>query len=371
MKKQRVAKPAKTLSRRKFVGGLVAGGVAAATANPAHAIAGEKIYHWKMAMTWQKALPGLGTGALRLADRITKLSGGRLLVKAYGGGEIVPPQGVFDAVAQGTVEMGHTAPYYWLNKTRAASFFCAVPGGLTAQEMAGWIYFGGGQQLWDELYAGFGLKSFAAGSTGTQMGGWYNRELKTVNDLKGLKIRMPGLAGEVITKMGASSQTIPPQELFTAMQSGVIDALEWVGPWNDMSLGFHRVSKYYYGPAFHEGGPQLELMVNKKAYETLPKDLQHVIKVACAVENAAMLAEYHANNIQAFEVLKKREKVDIRLFPEEILREFFKISAEVVAEVGGESALSRKIYDSYSAYRRASMDMTPFTELGFLKARNE
>ena len=189
-------------------------------------------------MTWQKSLPGLGTGAVRLANRITALSEGRLEVKPYGSGELVPAFGVFDAVAQGTAEMAHAAPYYWLNKNRASAFFCTVPGGLTAQEQNTWLYFGGGQKLWDELYSGFGLKSFPAGNTGSQMGGWFNREINQVEDLKGLKMRIPGLGGEVLNRLGGSSQTIPSQELFTAMQSGVIDALEWVGPWNDMALDF-------------------------------------------------------------------------------------------------------------------------------------
>jgi TRAP-type mannitol/chloroaromatic compound transport system substrate-binding protein len=358
------------IKRRAFLTGTAAAGAAAASftfAAPA-AISKER-YQWKMVMTWQKALPGLGKGAVRLANRITKLSEGRLTVKPYGGGELVPAMGVFDAVSQGTAEMGHCAPYYWLNKSRAAAFFCSVPGGLTAQEMCGWVYFGGGQKLWDELYAPFGLKSFPAGSTGTQMGGWYNREINTVEDLKGLKIRMPGLAGEVVSRLGASSQTIPPQELFTSMQSGYIDALEWVGPWNDMSLGFHKVSKYYYGPAFHEGGPLLELMVNKKAYDALPKELQQIVKIACATETQLMTSEYHANNIRSFEVLKKEGTSDIRIFPEEVLKTLFAESDAVVADVANDDVMSKKIFESYSQYREQSRQMAPFAELGFMQAR--
>ena len=170
--------------------------------------------------------------------------------------------------------IGHSASYYWLNKNKAAAFFCVVPGGLTAQEQNGWLYFGGGKQLWDELYDPFGLIAFPAGNTGCQMGGWFNRELKSIKDIKGLKMRMPGLGGEVFSKLGGSAQVIPPQDLFTSMQSGLIDALEWVGPWNDISLGFHKVSKYYYGPAFHEAGPTLEFMVNKQEYNSLTDDLK-------------------------------------------------------------------------------------------------
>jgi len=355
------------LKRRKFLAGAAAAGLAASTF-PTPAISSGK-RQWKMVMTWQKVLPGLGTGAVRLAERITRLSEGRLEVKPYGGGELVPAMGVFDAVAQGTAEMGHSAPYYWLNKNRSTAFFCTVPGGLTVQEQNAWLYFGGGQKLWDELYAGFGLKAFPAGNTGVQMGGWFNREINSVGDIKGLKMRIPGLAGEVLNRLGGSSQTIPPQELFTSMQSGVIDALEWVGPWNDIALGFHRVAKYYYGPGFHEGGPTLELMVNKKAYDSLPEDLQLIVKTACATENEIMASEYYANNIRSFDTLLEKHKVDVKVYPDEVLKAFFSVSEEVVAETAKEGDINKRIYESYSMFRKHSMAMTNVAELGFLRGR--
>ncbi len=357
------------IKRRAFLTSAVAAGAAAATFNfPMPAIASGK-RQWKMVMTWQKVLPGLGTGAIRLAKRITDLSDGKLEIKVYGGGELVPAMGVFDAVSQGTAQMGHAAPYYWLGKSRGAAFFCGVPGGLTAQEQNGWLYFGGGKRLWDELYAQFGLIAFPAGNTGCQMGGWFNKEINSKNDLKGLKMRMPGLAGEVLTKLGGSAQVIPPQELFTAMQSGVIDALEWVGAWNDMSLGFHRVSKYYYGPAFQEGGPTLELMINKKEFDKLPKNLQKIVKVACAAENDVMMAEYHANNVRAFQSLKYKHKVDIRQYPADVLKAFFDTAKGVVADVANDGAIEKRIYESYEKYRKYSVDMAPYAELGFMKER--
>ena len=356
----------KNIKRRAFLGGLAMAGAASAFPTPAIS-QGRK--QWKMVLTWQKLLPGLGTGAVRLAKRISELSGGKLEIKVYGSGELVPALGVFDAVSEGTAEMGHGAPYYWLNKNKATSFFCGVPGGLTAQEQNGWLYFGGGKQLWDELYGQFGLIGFPAGNTGTQMGGWFNREIKSPKDLKGLKMRMPGLGGEVFSRLGGSAQVISAQELFTAMQSGVIDALEWVGPWNDMSLGFHRVSKYYYGPAFQEGGPTLELMVNKKAYDGLTKDLQRIIKVACAAENDLMTAEYHANNSRAFQTLKHKHNVDIRKYPDSVLKAFFEMSKRVVADVAKEGDIERRIYDSYNKYRKYSTEMSPYMEEGFVKYR--
>jgi TRAP-type mannitol/chloroaromatic compound transport system substrate-binding protein len=358
------------IKRRAFIAGAAAVGATVASSFPMPAIAQGK-RRWKMVMTWQKVLPGLGTGAVRLAKRISSLSGGELEVEVYGGGELVPAMGVFDAVSNGTVEMGHAAPYYWLNKSRATSFFCGMPGGLTAQEQNGWLYFGGGKKLWDKLYDQFGLVSFAAGNTGCQMGGWFNRELKALADLKGLKMRIPGLAGEVFTKLGGSAQVIPPQELFTSMQSGVIDALEWVGPWNDISLGFHKVSKYYYGPAFQEGGPTLELMINKKAYMDLPRPLQKVVKIACATENDLMSAEYHANNVRSFSDLKNKHNVDIRPYPEDILQAFFKNSEEVVASVAEDGAIEKEIFESYNQYRNNARQMSPYTELGFLQARQK
>ncbi len=366
-------KKAPLLARRKLLKQAAAATLTAATLGASSANATPAIIsgkrQWKMVMTWQKLLPGLGTGAVRLAERITRLSEGRLEVKAYGGGELVPAMEVFDAVSQGTAEMGHCAPYYWLNKSKATAFFCGVPGGLTVQEQNGWLYYGGGQKLWDELYAPFGLKSFPAGNTGCQMGGWFNRELHSREDIKGLKMRIPGLGGEVFSRLGGSAQVIPPQELFTAMQSGVIDALEWVGPWNDLSLGFHRVSKFYYGPAYQEGGPTLELMINKKAYDALPEDLQQIVKVACATENEVMAAEYHANNILAFQRMKYEYKVDIRPYPKDLLKAFFAMSEEVVASVADESPIAKRIYESYATYRKASIGMSKVTEQGFLNAR--
>jgi len=357
------------IKRRKFILGAAATTAGVVASNfPKPAIASGK-REWKMVMTWQKTLPGLGTGAVRLAKRITALSEGRINVKFYGSGELVPALETFNAVSQGVAELGHSASYYWLNKNKSSAFFTAVPGGLTAQELNAWIYFGGGQKLWDELYAPFGVKPFPAGNTGAQMGGWFNKEINETADLKGLKMRIPGLAGDVLNRLGGSSQTIPAQELYTSIQSGVIDALEWVGPWNDIALGFHKVAKYYYGPGFHEGGATLECIVNKKAYDDLPKDLKRVIKTACAVENSLMAAEYYSNNIKSFNLLKTKYDVDIRSYPEDVLRSFYKTSEEVVAETAKIGDINRRIYESYNNFRKYSMDMGDVSENGFMNAR--
>ena len=360
-------------TRRNFIKHAAAAGAVAAAA-PASAFAAPNIitnkkYEWNMAMTWPKVLPGLGTGAVRLGERITRLTEGRLTVKTFGAGEIVPALGVFDAVSDGSMQCAHSCSYYWLSKNRSFAFFTAVPGGMTQQEFNAWMYFDKGLELWHKLSAPFNIVPFAAGNTGTQMGGWFTRELKGLADLKGLKIRMSGLAGEVMTKLGANTQNIPGGELFTSLQSGVIDALEWVGPWNDMALGFHRIASHYYGPGFHEGCANIELIINKEAYEELPEDLQLIVKGACATETTLMTAEYYANNQSAFAELKKTEGLVIAPYPDEILKAAMEVSREVQAGTVDGGAISKEIYESYSSFQKKSMEMLPVTELAFLKAR--
>ncbi len=361
-------------SRRTFLqtgGALLAGSVVshAALAKPVAPAIISPVKKWRMAMTWPKLLPGLGTGATRLAERITVMSGGRLQVAAYGAGELVPALGVFDACANGSIEMAHAAPYYWLPKNRAFAFFCAVPGGLTAQEHQAWMYYGGGLKLMHELYGQFGLVSFPAGNTGTQMGGWYNKPLHSVDDLKGLKIRMPGLAGEIMAKLGANPQTIPGGELYTSLQQGVIDALEWVGPWNDMAFGFHRIANYYYGPGFHEGGAALELMIHRPAYDGLEPDLKRIVKAACATETMLMTSEYFAHNVSAFAKLQHIQGLTIGKYPEDILERVFNLANDVTYAVSTEGDINKRIYESYNQFRHQVLAMNPVTELGFMESR--
>jgi len=235
-----------------------------------------------MVTTWPKNFPGLGTGAQRLADRITAMTEGRIAVKLFAAGELVGAFDSFDAVSQGNAEGYHAAEYYWQGKSKAFNFFTAVPFGLTASELNAWIYHGGGQELWDELAADFGLKSFLAGNTGVQMGGWFAKEVNSVDDFKGLKFRMPGLGGEVLRRMGAAVVALPGGEIFPALQSGAIDATEWVGPWNDLAFGFHRIVKFYYFPGFHEPGSGLAFSMNKKVWDGLPDSDKAIVEAACA-----------------------------------------------------------------------------------------
>ena len=249
-------------------------------------------YRWKLVTTWPKNLPGLGAAPENFARYVNEMSGGRLEVRVFGAGEIVPAFEVFDAVSQGAAEVGHGASYYWKGKIPAAVFFTAVPFGMTAQEMNGWLHYGGGLELWQELYAPFGVIPFAGGSTGVQMAGWFNRELRSAKDLSGLKMRIPGLAGEVFDAAGGTAVRIAGGEVYTSMQTGVIDAVEWVGPYNDRTLGLNEVAEFYYYPGWHEPGAMLEFTVNAAAFTQLPRDLQAIVRYAARAANQDMLDEF-------------------------------------------------------------------------------
>ena len=237
-----------------------------------NAVAQKNEYKWKMVTSWPKNFPGLGVGAENLANIINKLSNNRIKVKVYGANELIPPLEVFDFVSSGGAELGHSGAYYWKGKSAACSFFSSVPFGMNSQEMNAWLYYGGGLQLWEKLYKEFNLIPRPAGNTGVQMGGWFNKEIKSVNDLKGLKMRIPGLGGEVLSRAGGVPVTLAGSEIFTALQTGVIDATEWVGPYNDRAFGLHKAAKYYYYPGWHEPGPSIECIINKNAYDKLPKN---------------------------------------------------------------------------------------------------
>ncbi|MEE9493705.1 MAG: TRAP transporter substrate-binding protein [Gammaproteobacteria bacterium] len=325
--------------------------------------------NWKMVTAWPENFPGLGIGAKNLADTITEMSGGRLRVKVYAANKLVPPFEVFDAVSRGTAEMGHSAAYYWKGKSEEAQFFTAVPFGLTADEMNGWLYYGGGMELWQEVYAPFGLEPLAAGNTGVQMAGWFNREINSLRDIKGLKMRIPGLGGEVFARAGGTPVTLPGSELFTSLQSGAIDATEWVGPYNDLAFGLHKAAKYYYYPGWHEPGPTLESMVNQEAMNALPDDLQSIVRNAAKVVNVDMLAEYTARNNQALQTLVNEHQVQLRKLPDEVLDTFRVLSDEVVAELANKNALATKIHNSYASYREQVMQWSAISDTAYLNVR--
>lgn len=337
--------------------------------NAATGAASDVRLQWKMVTSWPTNFPGLGTGAARLAELITETSGGRLSVKVFGAGELVPAFEVFDAVSRGTAEMGHSASYYWKGKAAAAPFFCAVPFGLNAQEMNGWLYNGGGLDLWRELYAGFGLVPFPAGNTGVQLAGWHRKELKSLADLKGLKMRIPGLGGEVMARVGATPVNLPGSEIFTALQSGAIDAAEWVGPYNDLAFGLHRVAKYCYYPGWQEPGPTLEAMVNQKAYDALPDDLKALVAACCEAVNGGMLAEYTARNQQALDVLVREHGVELRRLPDDVMAALKRAAEQVLEETAASDPFARKVYDSLRAYKAQTQAWHAVSEEAYYAAR--
>jgi TRAP-type mannitol/chloroaromatic compound transport system substrate-binding protein len=332
------------------------------------ASAQEKIT-WKMVTSWPANFPGLGTGAIRIADYINQLSGGRLTVKVFAAGELVGALEVFDAVSAGTAQLGHSGAYYWKGKSRAAQFFSSVPFGLTAQEMNAWLFYGDGMKLWEETYKPFGLIPGAGGNSGTQMGGWFNKEINNLADFKGLKMRMPGLGGEVIQRLGAIPVNLPGGEIFTALQSGAIDATEWVGPYNDQAFGLHKAAKNYYAPGWHEPGTTMECMMNEKAYNALPADLQAIVKAAIRLVNHDMLAEYTARNQLALHELETQHGVHVKSFPDDVLRELKKLSDIVLDEEAAKDPLSQKVWASQKAFRDSVAPWTAIAEGSIINAR--
>ncbi|GIZ13172.1 TRAP transporter substrate-binding protein [Pseudomonas sp. NCCP-436] len=318
-------------------------------------------FTWKMVTSWPKNFPGVGVGAERFAKLVEEMSNGRLKVRIYAAGELVPALEVFDAVSRGTAELGHGAPYYWKGKVPAAQFFCALPFGPNALEMNAWLHYGGGMQLWEEVYKPFGVLPMACGNTGVQTAGWFNKEITSVDDFKGLKMRTPGLGGEVLTKMGGTVVNMPAGEIFTALQTGAIDATEWIGPYNDLALGLHKASKYYYTPGWQEPSVQFELDVNLKAWETLPADLQAIVRSAARAINGDMLDDYNAKNMEAMEQLKS-EGVDVRRLPDEVLARLKEVATEVVEASANADPVAKKVWDHQKAYLQRLYDYAESNE---------
>src|SRR6478736_4328083 len=301
------------LTRRSFAA-AVAGATLAA---PSVARAQGK--RWRMVTSWPKRLPGPGMSAERVAERIKSMSGGRLDIAVHAAGEVVPAFEVLDAVGGNVAEMGHTASFYWQGKMPAAAFFTTVPFGLTPGEHVAWVDASGGQALWDELYASFGVKPFMAGNTGVCMGGWFRREVKSLADLRGLKLRTLGLGGEVYRRLGVTPQTTPPAEILMSLQSGVIDGAEFVGPGTDIALGLYRVAPFYYYPGFNKPNGTGECIVSLAAWNALDAELKSVVAHACATEANFALAEMERLNAQALEALVNEHKVKLAAFPEDLI----------------------------------------------------
>jgi TRAP-type mannitol/chloroaromatic compound transport system substrate-binding protein len=349
------------------VGELLSGDVTQSQTNNQSS---QQTFEWKMVTSWPKNFPGLGTAPENFAHLINEVSNGRLTVKVYGAGELVPALEVFSAVSQGTAEMGHSGAYYWKGKIPAAPFFTTVPFGMNAQEHNAWISYGGGLELWREVYAPFNLVPLAGGNTGVQMAGWFNKEINSIEDIKGLKMRIPGVGGEVFSRVGGTAVTLPGGELYTSLQTGVIDATEWVSPYNDMAMGLHEVAKYYYYPGWHEPGSAMEFMINKDSFESLPADLQAMVEVVAGYVNQAMLDEYTARNNAALIDLQTNYETEFRRLPDDVLRALHKASDEYLEEIAAQDPMAAKVYKSWKVFADGAKNYHHISEQAYINARD-
>ena len=340
------------MQRRTFLyGGM---GALAACSQPATenstTTRSEERHSWRMVTSWPPNFPGHGVSANRLARRIEQLSGGRIEIQIFAAGELVPAFEVLDTVSRGTIQLGHSAPIYWRGKLPAAQVFGSIPFGMLADEFNAWIYHGGGMELWREAYGAQNVVPFLAGQTGPQMGGWFNREINSVDDLVGLKMRIPGLGGEVMQRAGVLPVNLPGSEIYTALQTGAIDATEWVGPYNDLAFGLHEAASYYYYPGWQEPSGALELLVSAEAYASLSEELQEIIATACMAEADFVFAEFNTRNNQALKALVEEHGVDLRRFPDDVLATLKRYSTEVMEELAASDPLIARVYASYTAF---------------------
>ena len=365
-----------SLSRKSFFKGLAAGIIALPVA--LRALLGEShaqskgngagvskdVFRWKMVTTWPPNFPVIGETCTRFAEMVKAMSGGRLEIRVFGGGELVPALEAFDAVRSGVAEIGHGTPYYWAGKEPAASFFSSVPFGMNAQQINGWLLSGGGLELWEEMYGRFGLLPLPGGNTGVQMGGWFNKEINRVEDLKGLKMRIPGLGGRVLEKAGGAPVLLAGGEIYTGLERGVIDATEWLGPFHDRLMGFHQIAKYYYFPGWHEPGSMLEFFINKDKFSQLPPDLQAIVRAAAYAANHWCLCEMETRNAEALTEMVT-EGLEIRAFPEEVMQQLRAYTKEVLEETSARSPIAAKVYASFLAYRKLIQPYVEITEAAF------
>jgi len=357
------------MKRRKFLKGAAAGTAVAASTLAAPAIAQSR-KEMVIVSTWGRDFPGLGTSAQRLCKRITDVTEGRITVKYYAAGERVGAFDVFDAVASGNAQGYIAAEYYWKGKHPAFGYFTSVPFGLTYAEMGAWIFHLGGQKLWDELSDGFGIKCLPAGNTGVQMGGWFRKEINTANDLKGLKMRIPGLGGDVMAKLGASPVSLPGGQIYENLVSGAIDATEWVGPYNDYFLKFYEAAKYYYWPGMHEPGGFISFGMNKSWWSKLSKTEQMIIESCTTQECELMMSEANALNATYLNRLVKEHGVKLREFSDEIYDSFGKAADQVFAEARAHSDLAARVHDSFAAARKDVGGWLKLADVGYSTKRN-
>ena len=356
------------MKRRNFIKNLA---LTAASTAAAPAIASAKSkFTFTMVTSWPPAYPILQEGPERFARRVEKASAGRLKIKVFAAGELIPALAVFDAVSLGSVEMGVSYPSYWAGKSAAAQIFAGVPFGMNAQQTQAWLT-AEGYKLWQEVYQPFDLIPMSMGFTGMQMSGWYNKEIKAVEDLKGLKIRVPGLGGKVMARAGANVVLMPGSELYTALERGVIDATDWVGPYLDQRLGLDRISKYYYAPGWNEPGAHLELTINKKAWNSLPEDLQEIIRAESQEATSWILSMLDYQNSHALEKLKQNSKLEIKILPEAVLKKLHTYAKEVLKELSDKDPIFAKVYTSYNNFQKKAVNWFALGENAYARALKE
>ncbi len=369
------------LDRRQFVAkvggvalagaGLAACGSEQGSGQSSGAAVVKKVQELKMVTSWPKNFPGLGTAARRFGERLEAASGGRFKVTLYGGGELVHPLKCHDALQEGTADLYHSADYYYKGKSLAYAFFTAVPFGFRPDEMDAWLHHGGGQELWDEVGAQFGIKHLACSNTGCQMGGWFRKPIRRISDIRGLKMRIPGMGGDVINELGGSAVTLGGAEIMPALTSGNIDASEWVGPWNDLAFGFYKAAKYYHWPGFHEPGSTLSCGVRKSLWDGLSADDKALFEHCALAENNYGLAEFNARNGEALQTLLNDHGVKLVEFPNSVYREFGRASRDVLSNAGTSGdAITRRVYDSFIKFRKDQVGWSRLSDQGYMNKRD-
>ncbi|MCS7204999.1 MAG: TRAP transporter substrate-binding protein [Leptospiraceae bacterium] len=319
---------------------------------------------WRCVSSYPRSLDTIYGSAEVMAEYVRKMTNGKFNIRVYPAGELVPGLQVMDAVQNASVEMAHTASYYFTGKSEALAFDTAVPFGLTARQQNAWLYHGGGLQLIREIYSEFNIINFPGGNTGAQMGGWFRKEVNTLADLKGLKMRIPGLGGKVMSALGVNVQVLAGGDIYPALERGAIDATEWVGPYDDEKLGFYKVAKYYYYPGWWEPGTTLTFLVNKKSWESLPENYKAILEAACGYANVDMVAKYDAKNPEALQKMLK-QGVQLRKFSDEIMNEAYKKSVEIMEELASKDKVYKKVYDSWKKFRGDINDWFKTTELTY------
>ena len=351
------------MDRRSLIKNAGIAGVLAAGIAPAVHAQGAAI-RWRLASSFPKSLDTIFGAAETFAKKVGEMSGGKFTITTHAAGELMPAFGVVDGVQNGTVECAHTAPYYFFGKDETFALGCAIPFGLNSRQMTAWMYEGNGGKLMREFYKGYNIINFPMGNTGAQMGGWYRKEIKSVKDMKGLKMRIGGFGGKVLERMGSVPQNIPGGEIYQALEKGTIDAAEWVGPYDDQKLGFNKVAPFYYYPGWWEGGPELDVFVNNKAYDALTPDNKTIVEAAAAFAHTEMQAKYDTKNPTALKQLVGNN-AKVLPFPKDVMDLAFKESMALYSEISARNPAWKKVYDDYAAFRKDQNLWFRFTEARF------